>query len=108
MENLPIPIDATTTWLLVLYIIVRDALIPLANKMIPARAEQRAALESRETEALEKISIAYIQTSERLSSLDSGQSIIIKSLESQSQALAVLVDRVGRSADKPARTRKGD
>jgi len=104
------PTDAPTTWLLVAYIIVRDMLIPLANKIIPAKVQQHADLEARETAALEQIGKSITQSAERLTVIESGQGAIIKSLENHSTALAVLVDRVtriGERGTKP-RTRKGD
>ena len=103
MENLPM--DAPTFWLLVAYIIIRDAIIPLSNKLIPAKVQQQAdkearlsGIEERETKALEDIGRAITQSSERLANLETGQGGIMHALENQSQALAILVDRVGRKS----------
>ena len=87
-------LDAATFWMLVGYIVIRDAVIPLLNKLVPAKMQQTAELEQRETAALEKISNAIVLTAERLQTIEQGQGEIIKVMQRQSEALAVVVDRV--------------
>lgn len=96
----------TPTWLLVAYIIIRDAIIPLSLKLLPARQEQVAKREEREIEikdretlALEGINQSIALQNNRMASIENGQSAIISTLSENSKALAVLVDRVVR---KPA------
>jgi precorrin-4 methylase len=102
MEQIP-QLDIPTFWLVVAYIVIRDALIPLSNKLIPAKVQQQAdkearesSIEERETKALEEISKAVTQSAERLNSIETGQSSIFQALKSQSEALVILVDRVSR------------
>lgn len=87
-------------WLMLLYIFVRDAIIPILNKILPAKVEQQAEKEKREaavTEreaiALEQIGNALVVSNERMLKLESGQDAMIQTLHAQSEALAVLVDR---------------
>lgn len=107
MEN--IPTEPLTFYLLVAYILVRDAIIPLLLKMLPAKQEQAQRREAHEQEikdreilALEGIDKSLSVSNERMASIETGQTSIASTLAKQSEALAVLVDRVIR---KP--TRKG-
>jgi flagellar biosynthesis/type III secretory pathway M-ring protein FliF/YscJ len=108
MEN--IPTEPLTFYLLVAYILVRDAIIPLLLKMLPAKQEQAQRREEHEQEikdreilALEGINKSLSVSNERMASIETGQTSIANTLAKQSEALAVLVDRVTR---KPT-TRKG-
>lgn len=87
-------------WLTLLYIVVRDGVLPLSNKLIPAKVEQQAekekreiAVEEREATALEQIGQALTASNVRMSNLETGQSTIMQTLHTQSEALAILVDR---------------
>ena len=87
-------------WLTLLYIVVRDGVLPLSNKLIPAKVEQQAekekreiAVEEREATALEQIGQALTASNLRMSNLETGQNAMIQTLHAQSEALAVLVDR---------------
>lgn len=101
MEN--IPTEPLTFYLLVAYILVRDAIIPLSLKMLPARQEQAERREAhqqdikdREILALEGINQSLSISNERMASIETGQASIANTLSKQSEALAVLVDRVTR------------
>ena len=87
-------------WLTLLYIVVRDGVLPLSNKLIPAKVEQQAekeqreiAVEEREASALEQIGQALTASNLRMSNLETGQNAMIQTLHAQSEALAILVDR---------------
>ena len=87
-------------WLTLLYIVVRDGVLPLSNKLIPAKVEQQVekekreiAVEEREASALEQIGQALTASNLRMSNLETGQNAMIQTLHAQSEALAVLVDR---------------
>ncbi len=87
-------------WLTLLYIVVRDGVLPLSNKLIPAKVEQQAekekreiAVEEREATALEQIGQALTASNLRMSNLETGQNAMIQTLHAQSEALAILVDR---------------
>jgi len=105
MEN--IPTEPLTFYLLVAYILVRDAIIPLSLKMLPARQQQAERREAHEQEikdreilALEGIDKSLSVSNERMAIIETGQASIANTLSEQSKALAVLVDRVTR---KPTR-----
>ena len=87
-------------WFTLLYIVVRDGVLPLSNKLIPAKVEQQAekekreiAVEEREATALEQIGQALTASNLRMSNLETGQNAMIQTLHAQSEALAILVDR---------------
>ncbi len=87
-------------WLTLLYIVVRDGVLPLSNKLIPAKVEQQVqkeqreiAVEEREASALEQIGQALTASNLRMSNLETGQNAMIQTLHAQSEALAILVDR---------------
>ena len=108
MEN--IPTEPLTFYLLVGYLLIKDGLIPLALKLLPARQEQAEKREEHERDvadreilALEGINKSLSVSNERMASLESGQNSIANTLSEQSKALAVLVDRVTRKQP----TRKG-
>lgn len=108
MENMQTP-----TWLLVAYIIVRDAIIPLSLKLLPARQEQAAKKEEKEIElhdreitALEGINQSLSIQNVRMLTLENGQSEIAKTLSENSRALSVLVDRVARLPIEKPKGRK--
>lgn len=108
MENIQTP-----TWLLVAYIIVRDAIIPLSLKLLPARQEQAAKkqekdleLHDREVTALEGINKSLAIQNDRMLTLESGQNRIAETLSENSRALSVLVDRVARLPIEKPKSRK--
>jgi hypothetical protein len=87
-------------WAMLLYIFVRDGIIPILNKILPAKVEQAAqkqereiAVGEREATALEQISKAITVQNERMSQMETGQNAMIQTLHAQSEALAILVDR---------------
>jgi hypothetical protein len=94
-------------WAMLSYIFVRDAIIPILNKILPAKVEQQvdrekreAAVTEREAIALEKIGTAITTSNERISKLENGQDTMMQTLHAQSEALAVLVDRKRTTARK--------
>lgn len=103
----PIPDTPQALWVLVTYIIVRDAIIPLALKMFPARQLQNAEkerrvheLEDREIAAIEAISETLIKLNDRQVSAEASQAVILSNQAEHSKALAILVDRVSRETTR--------
>jgi ABC-type bacteriocin/lantibiotic exporter with double-glycine peptidase domain len=96
----------------VIYAIIFHFLIPTLKSIIPENqqakhkkdalitqaaiaADERAAqLEDREVAALENISLTLVASNERLTTIESAQTKILSALQGQTNALAVLVDRV--------------
>lgn len=105
----------------VIYVIVREGIVPLVARMLPARqqarikqeaaildaqklqAQKQAELERREVAALEQIAAAInemkqvqVSIDRRLGQLEAGQTAQLSTLQGHTNALAVLVDRIGR------------
>lgn len=109
-----IPVEPAAFWYLVGYILIRDAIIPLALKIFPARQEQSAVrekreqeIEAREVNALETIGQTLIKLNDRQVTSETNQSVLLSNQAEHSKALAILVDRVAREETiKPIKTRK--
>ena len=94
-------------WLTLLYIVVRDGVLPLSNKLIPAKVEQQAekekreiAVEEREATALEQIGQALTASNLRMSNLETGQNAMIQTLHAQSEAMILQNERLTHLANQ--------
>ena len=103
-------------WGVMLYLLLKQSIIPAVNKMIPAKIQaaknadnRRWTLQERETVAIENIANTQhdikellVATNERLSVMESSHAEMARLLQDHSKALAVLL----AEAQKPKRTRK--
>ena len=91
------PVQEYGFWGMLFLLVVQNAVIPLANKVIPQKVKDAASLERRQLEALETSNKLLAQIIELQRASQSDHKLLIEQSSRMMESVAVLLDREKRN-----------